>query len=113
MPRYLPTFRHSERESVLQFNCTPYAKLLCDSGLERGYSYADEYEMEEKPNEGERYEFVNVLWISSDGGVARREALGRVAKIYWERLGARIVDIVLGWLLVAAIVHSFLSECLK
>jgi hypothetical protein len=66
------------------------------NGLEWGYEYVDEYDMEERPSEGSRYEFVNVLWISWDGAVARREALGRVAKVYWERLGMKMLDVVLG-----------------
>jgi len=66
------------------------------NGLKFGYDYVDEYEMEERPKEGERYEFVNVLWVSWDGGVARRQALGRVAKVYWDELGADVLDVVLG-----------------
>jgi hypothetical protein len=65
------------------------------NGLQWGYHYVDEYEMEERPREGSRYEFVNVLWVSYEGGVARREALGRVAKVYWEELGAKMLDVVL------------------
>ena len=66
------------------------------NGLEWFGSYVDEYKMEGRPNEGPTYDFVNVLWISWDGVVARREALGRVAKVYWEGLGVSMLDVVLG-----------------
>ncbi|KAH8880921.1 HET-domain-containing protein [Thozetella sp. PMI_491] len=66
------------------------------NGLGWHPSYIDEYEMDERPSEGPRYEFINVLWVSWDGAVARREALGRVVKQYWEELGATTIDIVLG-----------------
>jgi hypothetical protein len=66
------------------------------NGLEWVDSYVEEYEMEERPSEGPKYEFVNVLWISWDGAVARREGLGRVAKVYWERLGVRVLEVILG-----------------
>ncbi len=66
------------------------------NGLDWGHSYIDEYDMEERPSEGPSYEFVNVLWVSWDGTVARREALGRVAKVHWESLGAKTLEVVLG-----------------
>jgi hypothetical protein len=58
--------------------------------------FVDEYDMEQRPKDGAKYEFVNVLWISWDGAVARREALGRVVKVYWDELGTEMIDIVLG-----------------
>jgi hypothetical protein len=66
------------------------------NGLIWGHSYVDEYKMEERPSRGPKYEFVNVLWVSWDGPVARREALGRVSKEFWEALGAKTIHVVLG-----------------
>jgi hypothetical protein len=64
--------------------------------LAEGHHYLDEYNMQERHSEGERYDFVNVLWISRCDNVARREALGRVAKVHWEKLGPKTIDVVLG-----------------
>jgi hypothetical protein len=67
------------------------------NGLEEDYVYnVDEYYMEERPGDGPRYDFVNVMWVSWDGAVARREALERVAKVFWEEGGLRTIDVVLG-----------------
>ncbi|KAI9046706.1 hypothetical protein LZ554_009444 [Drepanopeziza brunnea f. sp. 'monogermtubi'] len=45
---------------------------------------------------GERYEFVNVLWIERREGVAYRRTLGRISKRAWERGPREEVDVILG-----------------
>ncbi|PVI00163.1 heterokaryon incompatibility protein [Periconia macrospinosa] len=64
--------------------------------VEYSYEYVDEYRLKERPVEGTNYEFANVLWISWDGSVARREALGRVELKRWVALEPEHLEIVLG-----------------
>jgi len=66
------------------------------NGLELVDSFVDECYMEERPKDGPKYEFVSVLWISWDGAVAKREALGRVANVFQEEHGPKMLDVVLG-----------------
>lgn len=57
--------------------------------------YVDEYGEEPWTTGGSSYDFHNVLWISWDNGVARREALGRVKKSDWEDLRPERISICL------------------
>lgn len=56
----------------------------------------DEYGLDERPKEGERYEYYNVLRISWTDGIAYREAAGRVHKDIWDSLEPESIDVVLG-----------------
>ena len=55
-----------------------------------------EWEREDRPKDGEVYEFYFVLWIEWDDGVAYRKALGRVDKRAWSKLPLEEIDVVLG-----------------
>ncbi len=41
---------------------------------------------------GEKYEFVNVLWVERREGIAYRRAIGRVSKAVWERGVTNLAD---------------------
>jgi hypothetical protein len=56
----------------------------------------DEWNAPKCPRHKGVYEFVNVLWIEWEGGVAYRKALGRVKKSAWGRLRKERVEITLG-----------------
>lgn len=56
----------------------------------------DEWNASKCPRHKGLYEFVNVLWIEWEGGVAYRKALGRVKKSAWSRLKKERVEITLG-----------------
>jgi hypothetical protein len=49
-----------------------------------------------KSPDGEKYEFVNVLWIEWEEGIAYRKAYGRVMKSAWETQELELIDLVLG-----------------
>lgn len=55
-----------------------------------------EYFAEGRPKDGDSYEFYNVMWISWRGGIAFREALGRVHKRMWDSLNPSNIEVVLG-----------------
>jgi hypothetical protein len=71
--------------------------------ISRGYTPNSEWQHapaemahEERPKEVELYEFLNVLWIEWEDGVAYRRAHGRIEKVIWEGLGVEAVQLVLG-----------------
>jgi hypothetical protein len=45
---------------------------------------------------GEKYEFINVLWIEWEEGIAYRKAYGRVMKSAWEAQELEWIDLTLG-----------------
>lgn len=55
-----------------------------------------EYMAEGRPKDGDSYEYYNVMWISMRGGIAFREAVGRVHKRMWASLAPSSVEVVLG-----------------
>lgn len=55
-----------------------------------------EYMVEERPKDGDSYEYYNVMWISYREGIAFREAVGRVHKRMWMSLNPQTIDVVLG-----------------
>jgi hypothetical protein len=70
--------------------------------ISRGFAYNDwwEYSMkewghEERPRDGEKYEWYNVLWVEWHVGIARRKALGRVCKKAWEDHELENIELVL------------------
>ena len=65
------------------------------NALDYGPYYLEEYYMEGKINQGETYEYYNVMWITWEAGVARREAVGRVPKGMWESLEPSVIDVVI------------------
>jgi hypothetical protein len=73
--------------------------------ISRGYAYEgytarglDEWDILERPRlpKGEKYEFVNVLWVEWEEGIAYRKAYGRVMKSVWETQKLEWIDLVLG-----------------
>jgi hypothetical protein len=58
----------------------------------------EEWEDSERPRlpDGEKYEFVNVLWVEWEDGIAYRKAYGRVMKSAWEAQNLESIDLVLG-----------------
>jgi hypothetical protein len=56
----------------------------------------DEWESPECPRHQGLYEFINVMWIEREGGVAYRRALGRVEAKTWGRLAKETINISLG-----------------
>lgn len=55
-----------------------------------------EYMAEQRPKDGDLYEYYNVMWISWKEGIAYREAVGRVYKGMWASLSPSTIDVVLG-----------------
>lgn len=55
----------------------------------------DEWNREECPRHKGLYEFINVLWIQWENGVAYREALGRVTKDVWRKTATEKIPVVL------------------
>lgn len=64
--------------------------------LASGLWFLDEFDLGERPKDGENYEYYNVLWISWEDGIAYREAAGRVLKDMWESLKPESIDVILG-----------------
>lgn len=71
--------------------------------ISRGYCYNKatpasmaEWELEERPNSSELYEWYNVLWIGWEDGIAYRKGLGRVYKEVWEAQDLEWIDLTLG-----------------
>lgn len=55
-----------------------------------------EWEHEDRPKDGEFYEFYFVLWVEWDGGIAYRRSLGRVDQSAWLQVQGEEIDVVLG-----------------
>ena len=55
-----------------------------------------EWGVVERPRGGEKYEFINVLWVDWKDGVAFRKGVGRVCREMWERQELETIDLVLG-----------------
>ncbi|KAK7718972.1 hypothetical protein SLS63_010295 [Diaporthe eres] len=55
-----------------------------------------EYMAEERPKDGDSYEYYNVMWITYRGRIAFREAVGRVYRGMWASLNPQTIDVVLG-----------------
>ncbi|KAL0264108.1 hypothetical protein SLS55_000052 [Diplodia seriata] len=66
------------------------------NALDYGSYYLEEYYEEGRPKQGETYEYYNVMWITWEAGVARREAVGRVHRGMWESLEPSVIDVVIG-----------------
>jgi hypothetical protein len=74
--------------------------------ISRGYAVegdlligiVDEMEHPDRPKlpKGEKYEFINVLWIEWEEGIAYRKAYGRVMKSAWEAQELEWIDLTLG-----------------
>jgi hypothetical protein len=81
-------------------------KLVCELvEISRGYAYEKdvvvgmcEWDHSERPKspDGEKYEFVNVLWVEWEDGIAYRKGVGRVMKSAWEAQELEWIDLVLG-----------------
>ena len=56
----------------------------------------DEYDRVGFARHGEFYEFVNVLWVEWEGGVAFRKALGRVERGVWRKVAEERIEVTLG-----------------
>jgi hypothetical protein len=95
---------------VLQLHSQPAenlsnTKLFCELvEISRGYvlegtpEVLDELRLPDRPKlpPGEKYEFVNVLWVAWEEGIAYRKAYGRVMKSSWEGQELQCIDLVLG-----------------
>jgi hypothetical protein len=81
-------------------------RLVCELvEISRGYtfegdllSFAREWTLSDRPKlpKGEKYEFINVLWVEWEEGIAYRKAYGRVMKSAWEDQELEWIDLVLG-----------------
>lgn len=85
-------------ESPIEVQLIAISKGSVPNGLgaAEGASAIKEYMVEERPKDGDSYEYYNVMWISWKQGIAYREAVGRVHKRMWESLDPSIIDVVLG-----------------
>jgi len=114
---YSPLYRLRDAEGawigILQLHNWPESdysssshRLACELvEISRGYAYEgkatlgmDEWYHSDRPKlpEGEKYEFVNVLWVEWDEGIAYRKAIGRVMKSAWDAQELEWIDLVLG-----------------
>ena len=48
------------------------------------------------PGDGKPYEYVNVLWIQWEDGIAYRRGIGHVVKSIWEQQATDVIDLILG-----------------
>jgi len=55
-----------------------------------------EWEHPDRPKDTPLYEYINVLWIQWELGIAYRKAVGRVLKTAWKGLELEWIDVVLG-----------------
>lgn len=67
-----------------------------DGDAEYGPEILDEWNLPERPKEGIKYEYYNVLQIEWQDQVAYRKALGRVRKDVWESSTLEWIDLTLG-----------------
>jgi hypothetical protein len=58
--------------------------------------YLVEWSWPERPKEGLKYSFYNVLWIKWEDGIAYRKGVGRVEKDAWESLELETIEVTLG-----------------
>lgn len=58
--------------------------------------YFPEWDVTERPKDGELYEFYSVMWVEWDDGIAYRKGVGRVRKQIWDTLELDWCDIRLG-----------------
>ncbi|KAK4449690.1 heterokaryon incompatibility protein-domain-containing protein [Podospora aff. communis PSN243] len=71
------------------------------AAISTGWAYNDSHEglMEwshpDRPREGEKYEWYNVMWIQWHGEVARRKGIGRICKEVWEAQELERIHLVL------------------
>lgn len=65
-------------------------------GSALGHHNVPEYNLEERRNKGEWYEFYYVLWIEWESGVAYRRGLGRVEREAWEKQDLEDIHLMLG-----------------
>ncbi len=60
------------------------------------HSFLDEWEISERPQDSEYYEFYFVMWIEWERGIAYRKAVGTVYKPVWENQVREDIDVILG-----------------
>jgi hypothetical protein len=76
--------------------------IAISSGVARDYFlsgvrfYLEEWQHAEQIKDKDTYEFINVLWVEWQQGIAYRKALGRVWKDAWNRQTLEEVDVLLG-----------------
>lgn len=58
--------------------------------------FLQEWEHPDRPKDTPLYEYINVLWIQWELGIAYRKAVGRVLKSVWKSLELEWIDVVLG-----------------
>lgn len=85
-------------ESPIEVQLIAISKGSVSNGLgaAEGASAIEEYMVEERPKDGDSYEYYNVMWISWKEGIAYRDAVGRAHKRMWESLDPSTIDVVLG-----------------
>ncbi|KAL1868116.1 hypothetical protein Daus18300_006098 [Diaporthe australafricana] len=84
-------------ESRIELQLIAISRGSIPNGLGKNYGYdLEEYNIEQRPDDGELYEYYNVMWVTWKEGIAFREALGRVHKRMWRSLNPSNIDIVLG-----------------
>ncbi|KAK2054520.1 heterokaryon incompatibility protein [Colletotrichum caudatum] len=83
---YLETRKLDPTKSLVQVQLIAISRGFIPNGLAYDDGDFAEYAREERPKQGERYEFYNVMWISRRDGIAYREGLGRVHKETWDAL---------------------------
>lgn len=94
---------HSESDKELFKSDSGTGAIVELVAISRGHISSDERvhapaEMshEERPKEGQVYEFYNVLWVEWKDGVAYRKAHGRVLRDIWEKQHLEPLSLVLG-----------------
>lgn len=85
-------------ETPVEVQLIAISKGSIPNGLSAAEGTMDmkEYLVEERPKDGDSYEYYNVMWITYREGVAYREAVGRVHKRMWVSMNPQTIDVVLG-----------------
>jgi hypothetical protein len=80
-----------------EFIAISAGEFLCIPGQSVGLPWAilDEWELKRRTQDGNIYEFYNVMLIERHDGFATRKGLGRVQKAMWENLDLEEVEVVL------------------
>jgi hypothetical protein len=92
-------YLHSKPESLLNNSICELVEISRGYAVEGDrFVYIDEWRLPDRPKspDGETYEFINVLWVEWEEGIAYRKAYGRVMESAWEAQELEWIDLVLG-----------------
>ena len=90
LPRSLPLTYEEPCELI----ALSLGRALNDA--ERDRTVLDEWQLSERPSDSEFYDFIHVMWIEWEDGIAYRKAVGTVYEAMWDSLVREDIDVILG-----------------